>query len=317
MDILILSMAVIVDYLLGDPISWPHPIIYVGKMISFYEKRIRKHMTNLKLGGLWLVILSLITVVLLTNILIILAGMISEILRNIIILYFIYTLLAARCLDLEAKKVYREIKVGNLDNARLKISYLVGRDTSGLTFEEITRATIETVAENTIDGVLAPMFYVVLGFLVGYPIELLFTYKTVNTLDSMVGYVQEYYKDIGYFSAKLDDLLNFIPARLGSIFMILAGGILGLDIKKGFKILKRDRLNHKSPNCGYPESVVAGLLNIQLGGTNSYFGEKIYKPTIGDKLRDLTPEDIISTIKIMYLSQIITLIISIIILSLI
>ncbi|MBS4535166.1 cobalamin biosynthesis protein CobD [Clostridium sp. D2Q-14] len=304
MEALLLLSAIILDYILGDPYSFPHPIIYVGKMIGFYEKQIRRNMTNLKLGGFILLILSLVTVVLVIHGILIVAGLISNMIKSVLMVYFIYTLLAAKCLNLEAKKVYDEIIIGNVEKARIKISYLVGRDTSSLSLEEINRATIETVAENTIDGVLAPVFYVFLGFLVGYPLEIMFLYKTVNTLDSMVGYIQEPYKDIGFASAKLDDILNYIPARIGSIFMVIAGGIMGYDIKNGFRILKRDRLNHKSPNCGYPESAIAGLLNIQLGGSNIYFGEQVYKPTLGDKSRTLKAEDILSTIKIMYMSEI-------------
>ncbi|WP_026894582.1 adenosylcobinamide-phosphate synthase CbiB [Clostridiisalibacter paucivorans] len=316
MDILILLLAVVVDYILGDPITWPHPIIYVGKMISFYEKQIRKYLNNLRIGGFILVVLSLGTVIIATHGIMTLVGMTGKLAEHIVTIYFIYALLAAKCLHIEAKKVYDEIKVGNVKNARQKISYLVGRDTTSLDLEEINRATVETVAENTIDGVLAPIFYVLLGFLIGYPVESIFVYKTVNTLDSMVGYIQEPYKDIGYASAKLDDILNYIPARIGSIFMIIAGGIMGYDMKSGFKIMKRDRFNHKSPNCGYPESSVAGLLNIQLGGTNTYFGKKLYKPTIGDKTKLLSEEDIMHTIKIMYGSEIIILMTSIMVMFL-
>lgn len=317
MEILLLLSPVILDYILGDPNNWPHPIIYVGKMISFYEKKIRKYMTNLKFGGFILLGLSLITVTSITHGILTLTGMISILTKNILIIYFIYVLLAAKCLHLEAVKVYDEIKKGDIHNARIKISYLVGRDTSNLNLEDINRATIETVAENTIDGVLAPIFYGFIGFLLGYPVEFIFIYKTVNTLDSMVGYIQEPYKDIGYASAKLDDILNYIPARIGSIFMIIAGGLIGYDMKNGFKILKRDRLNHKSPNCGYPESAVAGLLNIQLGGTNTYFGQRLDKPTIGNKSSLLKAKDILSAVKIMYISEVLLMVFSITIMILI
>lgn len=311
----IFLLAVVLDYILGDPIGWPHPIVYIGKMIGFYEKQIRKTMKNLRLGGFVLVLSSLVTVIFIAHTILELAGTIHPILESLFTFYFIYVQLAAKCLHLEAKKVYRQLQTGNVEEARVKISYLVGRDTSNLGLEEITRATIETVAENTVDGVLAPMFYGMIGFLLGYPVEFMFFYKTVNTLDSMVGYIQEPYREIGYASAKLDDILNYIPARIGSIFMILAGVILGYDGKNGFRTLKRDRRNHKSPNCGYPESAVAGLLGIQLGGSNIYFGQKLEKPTIGDRLRPFNPQDILATIHIMYGSQILVLIISMGILS--
>lgn len=305
----ILLLAVLLDYMIGDPLGWPHPIIYIGKMITFYEKQIRKNMKNLKSGGVVLLFSSLFTVILIIHGILRMAGKIHPLLENILILYFIYSLLAAKCLCVEAKKVYKELEAGNVEEARLKISYLVGRDTRGLCLEEITRATIETVAENTIDGVLAPMFYLLVGFFVGYPVEILFFYKTVNTLDSMVGYIQEPYREIGYASAKFDDVLNYIPARLGSLVMIFAGGLLKYDWKNGVQILRRDRRNHKSPNCGYPESAVAGLLHIQLGGSNTYFGQTVEKPTMGDKKRELSPQDILSTTYIMYVSQVLILIV--------
>ncbi|WDV44812.1 adenosylcobinamide-phosphate synthase CbiB [Clostridiaceae bacterium M8S5] len=302
-NVIMLTVAVILDLILGDPNGWPHPIIYIGKMIRSLESRIRKQkIISEKLGGFILLILSVATVVAILSLMLYIAGKINNYVKIILSIYFIYTSLASRCLHVEALKVYDTLKSDDIKKARIQISYLVGRDTSSLTKEEITRATIETVAENTIDGILAPLLYIAIGFMIGYPVQLVYIYKTVNTLDSMVGYIQQPYKDIGYASARFDDVLNYLPARIGSIFMLLGGGLLKYNIKDGWKILLRDKRNHKSPNCGYPEAVVAGLLDIQLGGTNTYFGQKLYKPTLGDKKRNLQAHDIKSTVKIMYSS---------------
>lgn len=301
-EVFILLSAIILDFLFGDPYNIPHPIIYIGKLISYVEERIRKSNTDLKKGGALLLILVLSIVFISISLILLIANIIHPIFKTLITIYLLYTSLAAKCLKDEGIKIYKVLKEKDIKKARLLISYLVGRDTEKLEEDEITRATIETIAENTIDGVLAPIFYIFIGFLLGMPVQFVFIYKAINTLDSMVGYINEKYKDIGYFSAKVDDLVNFIPARIGAVFMILGG--FKYDMKNGFKILIRDRLNHKSPNAAYPESAVAGLLNIQIGGENIYFGEKIYKPTIGDKNRKIIIEDIKRTINIMYISEI-------------
>lgn len=307
--IVILVIAVLLDYFIGDPISWPHPIIYVGKLISWLEKIIRKQkIISLKIGGFLLVLLTLMITTLTITLIIKISIYIHPIFSDVIYIYLIYTSLAATCLRDETMKVYYAVKDNNLQDARKKLSYLVGRDTTDLSMNEILRANIETIAENTIDGVLAPLFYIFVGMILGIPVQLVFIYKAINTLDSMVGYIQEPYKDIGYASAKLDDILNYIPARIGSVFMLLSGIFLRYDASNGLKILKRDKRNHKSPNCAYPESVVAGLLKIQLGGTNTYFGEILYKPTIGDDLQPLNVENIKDTINIMYVSEILMVI---------
>lgn len=306
---ILLLIIITLDFILGDPPNWPHPIRWIGLSISKYEKAIRKSRINLKIGGIILTLLSLATVLTISTLILEIAQFIHPWFKTIIIIYLLYTSIASKCLDIEAMKVYNAIFKRELELSREKLSYLVGRDTRQLNFEEITRAVIETVAENTIDGTLAPLFYISIGFFFGLPVQFALGYKAINTLDSMVGYIQEPYKDIGYVSAKLDDVVNYIPARIGSFLMVLAGGLLGYDIRNGFKILKRDRKNHKSPNCAYPESAVAGLLKIQLGGTNTYFGQTVYKPTIGVRSTSLTPKHIISTIKIMYSSEILLVLI--------
>ena len=191
----------------------------------------------------------------------------------------------------------------------MKLSYLVGRDTEELDEESVIKAAIETSAENTIDGFVAPLFYILIGNIFGLGLVLGYIYKSVNTLDSMVGYKNDRYMDFGYFSAKFDDVLNFIPARIGSMLMIVAGLILGYDWKNGMKIFKRDRKNHSSPNSAHSESVVAGLLNIQLGGANRYFGKIVKKPVIGDRNEKVKGQDIHRTNRILVATDVLTIII--------
>lgn len=313
MSSIYLSFAYLLDLIIGDPIKIPHPIIYIGKLISYLENIIRKHMgKHLKIGG-FLLVISVLTVVFSVTSLITWVISFSELTLMLGMIYFLNTALAAKCLKDEAKKVLAKLESKDLEGARIQIGYLVGRDTTQLDEAEIVRATVETVAENTVDGVLAPLFYMGVGMIFGMPLQFAFIYKAVNTMDSMVGYKNEKYRDIGFAAAKLDDVLNYIPARIGSVYMGIAGGILGYNIKNGFKILLRDRKNHKSPNCGYPESVVAGLLDVQIGGTNIYFGEIVEKPTIGDKNRELENKDISNSCKIMYISELLLLVTIIII----
>ncbi|KGG80233.1 cobalamin biosynthesis protein CobD [Caloranaerobacter azorensis H53214] len=314
MGIYILIIAVVLDYIIGDPNNWPHPIRYIGRLITRYEKVIRKSkVLSGKKGGFVLTFATLATVLVIIHYLIKFTYIVRFELGFIFSVYLIYTSIAARCLDRETMKVYYALKEDNIIKARQLLSYLVGRETSQLQKKEIIRATVETIAENTIDGVIAPLMFIGVGLVLGIPVEMAYFYKTVNTLDSMVGYIQEPYREIGYASAKLDDLVNYIPARIGSLLMLIAGFLLGYDLRNGCMILKRDKRNHKSPNSGYSEAAVAGLLNVQLGGTNIYFGQKVYKPTIGDKNRELSIINIKDAIKIMYASEILLIVIIILI----
>lgn len=306
-DVLMLCCAVILDWIFGDPVRIPHPISFIGKGIHVLEKNIRKSGMPLKLGGLFLLLISTVSVMSILTILLYVAALIHPLLKSFITLYLLYTSLASKCLRVEVMKVYRALQSDHLLEGRRFISYLVGRDTENLSRDEVTRAAVETTAESTVDGVLAPMFYILIGLIFGVPLQAVFLYKTINTLDSMVGYIQEPYREIGFFSAKTDDLFNYFPARLGSVFMLLGGLFLRYDIKNGIKILIRDRRNHKSPNCAYPESAVAGLLDIQIGGTNRYFNQILVKPTIGDAIRVIDIEDIPAALNIMLASQIIML----------
>ncbi|MGL5578855.1 MAG: adenosylcobinamide-phosphate synthase CbiB, partial [Fusobacteriaceae bacterium] len=225
----------------------------------------------------------------------------------------LYTTLATRCLGDEGKRVYGILEKDDIALARKELSYLVSRDTASLDENQIIRGTLETISENSVDGVIAPMFYAFLGSFisvggVSLALPLAMTYKAVNTLDSMVGYKNERYMDFGMCSAKFDDLLNFIPARLAGVFFIpVAGMFLRMDYKSAWRIFFRDRMNHSSPNSGNPESAFAGALGIQFGGITSYFGEIFEKPTIGDKVRDLTREDIKRCCNLLYGSSAVAL----------
>lgn len=306
MNILSIYIGYIIDLIIGDPYSFPHPVIYIGKLIKVVENNIRKIFKDekhLKLAGfiLWFITVGLTYLV---TYLIIRISKFSMITFLIVNSFIIYTTLATKCLKDEAVKIYNVLKSGDIKESRKQLSYIVGRDTSNLNEAEIIRATVETVAENTVDGIISPIFYVFIG---GAPLAM--AYKAVNTLDSMVGYKNDKYINLGFASAKIDDIANYIPARICVIFMTLASFVLRFDYKRCFKIAIRDRKNHKSPNCAYSEGAVAGALGIQLGGTNIYFGKPVYKPTIGDKDREIEIEDIKKTNKIMYMSSILSLII--------
>ena len=299
----VLLTVTFIDYLVGDPPNWPHPIIYIGKLISWLEKQLRKYGLATKFGGFILFIVTVcMTLGTLTGILV-LSGKLGKIIEGIVVLYFLSSALAATCLKKEVMKVAYALEKDTLEASRKALSYLVGRDTQTLSYASIVKGAIETTAENTIDGVIAPLFYMIIGLVLGCPVQMVFLYKTINTLDSMVGYIQEPYTQIGHVSAKMDDLVNLIPARLGSLLMLLSGLMLRLDVQQGLKIWKRDCRNHKSPNAGHPESVVAGLLGIRLGGTHTYFSQTLEKPTIGDSIRKAEIKDIEMTIKIMYVAE--------------
>ncbi len=306
MNLLSIYTGYALDLIIGDPYSFPHPVRFIGKLISFVEKQIRKMTSSdegLKIAGffLWFVVVGVTL------------GSTSIVLRLFEfnkIAYFavntilIYTTLATKCLKDESTKIYKVLKTGDLEKSRIQLSYIVGRDTTNLSEKEIVRATVETVAENTVDGIIAPLFY---GFIGGAPLAM--AYKAINTLDSTVGYKNDKYYYLGYASAKIDDIANYIPARLGVILLSLGSLLAGFNFKNALKIGIRDRKNHKSPNCALSEGAIAGALGIQLGGTNVYFGKEVYKPTIGDKSREIEIEDIVRTNKIMYSSSIISIII--------
>lgn len=312
----LIAIGVLIDWWIGDPKWLPHPIILMGKVIGFLNKKLNKGSHKKAKGFVLLFLVLFLTISIVFGVQALLFKL-NFFLYFMFNLYLIVTALAAKTLANEVRKVWTALMQPDIVEARVQVGYLVGRDTQELSGDEITRATVETTAENTIDGVLAPLFFLFLGLITPWPWlnpgVLVMAYKAVNTLDSMVGYIQEPYKDFGFASAKFDDILNFIPARIGSCFMLVAGMFLGFDISEGYAIFKRDRKNHKSPNSGHPESVVAGLLGIQLGGDNRYFGQILKKPTIGEMKNDLVPEDIRDTISIMYGSEILVMLFSVVV----
>ena len=292
----------LLDLVLGDPEWLYHPVRLIGKYISFAENRLRKHGGNLRGSA---VILTVSTVLMTAGLA---AGILWLLhLAGRIPLFIGMTLMnwmgiAVTCMAKEAQNVGKALERG-LPDARKQVSRIVGRDTQDLNEEEIIKATVETVSENTSDGVIAPLFYALLGGPV-----FLWAYKAVNTLDSMVGYMDEKYRDIGWSSARLDDLLNFIPARLTALLMVCAAFLTRLDEMNAWRIVCRDHANHNSPNSAWSEAAAAGALHIQLGGTHTYFGKPVEKPTIGDDDRPAERQDIRRINIILYTTSILMMI---------
>ncbi len=294
-----LLLGFLLDCLLGDPHSIPHPVVAIGKLISGLEKLLRWLFPKTKSGeiaaGAVLWVLTVAVSFLVPLGILWACGQVSPWLRIAGSSVMCWQILAAKSLKTESMKVYTALKTGTIEDARYAVSMIVGRDTKELDAPAVARAAVETVAENCSDGVIAPMLFFALG---GAPVA--FAYKAVNTMDSMLGYVELPYKNIGLVPAKMDDVFNFLPARLCALAMLAAGGLLGLNVKNGWKIFKRDRYNHASPNSAQTESVCAGLLGLRLAGDARYHGVLHKKPYIGDALREITPEDIPLSCKLMY-----------------
>jgi len=302
-------LAYFLDILLGDPHWLPHPVRSMGKLINYLERKLKKFIFNQRLSG----IILTVTVVGLTYLSVLftirLAEHINKWVGFVIGTLFIYTTLSTKSLGKEAISVYQSLRVGNIKEARRKLSLIVGRDTQTLNQDEIIRAAVETVAENSVDGIISPLFYAALG---GAPLAL--TYKAINTLDSMVGYKNERYIYFGWFSAKLDDVANYIPARLTILLIPLASFISRKKPLNALRTILRDGRKSPSPNAGLPEAGFAGALGIQLGGAISYQGKRYYKPLIGEKLREKEQEDIPRAIHLMYVLSLVTLILEVAIL---
>ena len=296
------GIAYILDLILADPRWLYHPVIIIGKLISFLEKFLYKAKNKIFSGAILNVLTLSITFV---------VSLLLARTNYVVEIFFLYTTLATKSLANEGNKVYKILKSGDIEKAKKELSYLVSRDTNTLSLDKIIMSVVETIAENTVDGFISPAFYAFVGSffhieLFGQVISLALpfamTYKAINTLDSMVGYKNEKYIDFGKVSARVDDVANFIPARLtGLIFVPLSTLILGYDFKNSLRIFFRDRNKHSSPNSGQSESAYAGALGIQFGGKISYFGKDYEKPTIGDKLKAFDYEDIKKAVNILYL----------------
>jgi adenosylcobinamide-phosphate synthase len=313
-NVLSIIIAYILDFIFGDPYWLYHPVCFIGKMISFSEKKARKISENdskkLFICGIFIAVAIPLISFFLSFFVLFLAYKINFYLGFIINTFWNYQIIAARCLEKENRKVYNALKEKNIEKSRYCLSMLVGRETDNLSENEIIKASVETIAENTSDGVTAPLFYMFIG-----SAPLGFLYKAVNTLDSMIGYRNEKYEYLGKASAKTDDILNFIPSRICAVLMIISSFILGFDYKNAFKIFKRDRKNHLSPNSAQTESCMAGALNIQLGGSHIYFGKLVKKPFIGDNIREVKADDIKNANKIMMMTGLSSLILFSIIIS--
>lgn len=301
MTLLAWCLAWLIDFVIGDPPRWPHPVRWIGHLINVVQRAVRRlcHSDRaLRIGGgvMWLLVVGL-TYAVAWGVLR-LAAWVHPWLGWGVEVWMIFTVLAGRCLARSAEDVARPLRDNNLTESRIKLSWIVGRDTSALQPEQINRAVVETVAENTVDGIIAPLFFLLLG---GAPLAM--AYKAVNTLDSMVGYKHEKYRAIGMVSARLDDAANFIPARLSWLLISIAAWLCRLDAARAMRIGWRDRYNHSSPNCAWSEAAVAGALGIRLGGPNDYFGQRVEKPWIGDARRDIAIDDISRTIRLMWVAS--------------
>ncbi|WP_187118891.1 adenosylcobinamide-phosphate synthase CbiB [Bacillus marasmi] len=293
-------IAYLVDLVVGDPRFLPHPVVIIGKFISRLEKIIRKIFTReeqLKKAGLLFPLVIVGGTYLIVSLLIYGAGLIHEWLAIALEIWLISTTIAVKGLGEAGMEVYRHLKNNDLAEARKSLGMIVGRDTDHLDESEISRGTIETVAENIVDAIISPLFFAVIG---GAPLAM--AYRAVNTLDSMVGYKNEKYINLGWASARLDDVANFIPARLTAIVLLFAVWMKAFNVKNTFIMILRDARKHPSPNSGFTEAGVAGALGIQLGGLNYYGGIASNRAKMGEATRKINADDIINTIRIMMLT---------------
>ena len=323
----------VLDLLIGDPHFIPHPVRLIGSLISFLDKRLNcddgynisekkinyniseKKLNLIKYKRGMLLAFTVIFATFAISVIIIVAaysinlyaGLIAEAVMT-------WQILATKCLRVESMRVYDALRTDGVDAGRRAVSMIVGRDTSVLDAAGVTRAAVETIAENTSDGVIAPMLYTAIGGPV-----LGFVYKAVNTMDSMLGYKNDKYMYFGRFAARLDDVVNFIPARISAYLMIAAAFIGGrqFDGKNAYRIFKRDRFNHASPNSAQTESVCAGALRVQLAGDAVYFGKLVKKKYIGDGLREIEYEDIKRANRLMYITAFLCELLSVAVMSLV
>lgn len=296
----------LLDLCLGDPYGLPHPVRAIGRWITDLEHKLRMYFPKNEkgelTGGIGLVMIIIFMTGSISMIVCAVARTGGTFCLFAVETVMSYYCLAARSLYRESMKVHDFLKCGEIENARKNVSMIVGRDTASLSSEGIAKAAVETVAENTSDGVIAPLFYMAIG----EPV-LGWIYKAINTMDSMVGYKNESYLYFGRAAARVDDFVNFIPARLSAILMIGASALLRMHVKDAIRIYKRDRFNHKSPNSAQTEAVCAGALGVQLAGDAWYFGTLCKKQVIGDDLRPIEYQDIKRAGKLMYLTAILCL----------
>ncbi len=298
---LLLLTAVILDLFLGDPEFLPHPIVMIGRLIEKLEDLLTGGKRGSFFQGDVLLLLVMLTISAVVLFIYFLLELIWPPLSAVFTIYLLWQGLAARTLARSGLKVAELIERGEIAEARKKISGLITRDVSQMGEQDICRAAVETISENIVDGITAPLFYAVLGGpLAGLSIML---YKAVNTMDSMIGYRNQQYRDFGRAAARFDDLLNWLPARLTALIIVLISPLTGGSLRQSWRILQRDAGKSSSPNSGYPEAAAAGALQVRLGGPDYYFGQLVKNPQIGEKIRDNNPKTIRLAVRLLYLSQ--------------
>lgn len=314
----------VLDLLIGDPHFIPHPVRLIGSLISFLDKRLNcdakyniseKKLNLIKYKRGMLLVFAVIFATFTMSVIIIVAAYSINLYAGVIAeAVMTWQILATKCLRVESMRVYDALRTDGVDAGRRAVSMIVGRDTSVLDAAGVTRAAVETIAENTSDGVIAPMLYTAIGGPV-----LGFVYKAVNTMDTMIGYKNDKYMYFGRFAARLDDVVNFIPARISAYMMIVAAFIGGrqFDGQNAYRIFKRDRFNHASPNSAQTESVCAGALRVRLAGDAVYFGKLVKKKYIGDRLREIEYEDIKRANRLMYITAFLCELLSVAVMSLV
>ena len=295
--ILALLIGFVLDLLLGDPAWLYHPVCIIGRYISFMEKRLRRRGGNLRKSAVLLTASTVLLTMAVVAVILWLLSLLGRIPLLIGMSLLNWMGIAVTCMAKEARGVEKALSNG-VEAGRTQVARIVGRDTQSLCEAEIIKATVETVAENTTDGVISPLLYAAIGGPV-----LLWGFKAANTLDSMVGYLDEKYRDIGWSSARLDDVFNYIPARITAVLMCAAAFLTGMDGRNALRIVRRDHANHKSPNCAWSEAAAAGAIHIQLGGTHDYFGKPVEKPTIGDDDRPVQRGDIGKANRLLYVTS--------------
>ena len=305
--------AFLIDALIGDPRSKLHPVVLMGNLISLLEKILRRendgYIKKICMGGILVTTVLAVTYGIGVLILVLVSLTGSYTLKIFVEALVLSFMISPRSLADAGREIYFLLTAENLFEARRKVGWIVGRDTDYLNEAEVVRATVETVSENTVDGIISPLFYFAIG---GLPLAI--AYRAVNTMDSMIGYKNEKYIYFGRVAARFDDVANFIPARLTAILFIMAAFILNLDYKNAYEMMLRDATKHPSPNGGYAEATVAGALNIQLGGINSYFGVPHFRAYMGDPIESLNANHILLTIRLMYTATIIFLSLAILLL---
>ena len=294
-----IGVAFILDILIGDPRWLPHPVRIIGKCVELLEKVLRRVFASERLAGIFLAGITVAGTYLLTYEIINMFSRFGRIWEFAVSTIIIFFSLSIRDLFKEAKGVMKELDSGNIGQARERLSQIVGRDTHNLDKQQITKACVETTAESSVDGIIAPLFFA----FIGGP-ALAMAYKAINTLDSMVGYKYGKYLNLGWASAKLDDLVNYIPARIAAVILPMSSYVCGADFSNSIKIIKRDGRKHPSPNSGIPEAAIAGALRIRLGGPSTYKGVVSDKPFIGGQTNEIIPDNIKHTIRIVFVAAV-------------